>query len=552
MVLAIPPADAGRGLIKLKTGEIRHYGGEVYGQEVSRVNYIYSIDNGIHWKEGFLHPGEISADFQSPKTGAFYRLFSVRNKGLFFAKTEGGINGKTIFSTIDSLGTWLWPRRAIYIPGKNRILFPCNTDQSGSIVYYTDDEGLSWKRTDWITVSDGRIEGDNKSLRWQQLGVEPSLVQLKDGRIWMILRTSHDQFYESFSEDFGETWSSPTPSRFYGTNTMPNIFRMSDGRLLFFWCNSTPLPEFPKPSYMKYFLGDGIIEGKREDVFTNRDVIHVAISDDDGNTWKGFRELYLTTQRNSSNYGLLGEGNDKSVHQSQCIELGEGKILLSCGQNSAFRVLVAFDVAWLYEKERKNDFSSGIDDLCVFQYISGKVGHCSLNRKAGANIIPDPEDNNNKVLKICNPMESSLVIENQGATWNFPSGKKGEVSLDLYLTDEFKGANISLIDRWFNPVDTTAYKNAMFVLDIGADAYLAKKIKLDRNKWYRITVSWDYLDKSEKLSDCSVVINGQKQKIKLPLINNTLNGISYLHLQSRAKEKDSGGFYVDNFYSIVK
>ena len=552
VVLAVPPADAGSGLIKLQNGEIRHYAGDVYGQEVTNVAYIYSTDNGISWEEGHLRPGQIASDFQSPKTGEFYRLFSVRNDGLFFAKTEGGLDGKTIFDRINTSDTWLWPRRGIYIPEKNRILFPCNADASGSVVYYTDDEGASWQHSNWVSVPGPKVEGENQSPRWQQLGVEPALVQLKDGRIWMILRTSRDSFYESFSEDFGETWSIPTPSRFYGTNTMPNIFRMEDGRLLFFWCNATPLPEFPKPSFMKYYLGYDIIEGVWEDVFTNRDVIHVAISDDDGKTWSGFRELYLTTQRNSSSYGTLGEGFDKSVHQSQAVELGEGKVLLSCGQNSAFRRLIAFDVDWLYEKERTNDFSSGIDDVCVFQYISGKVGHCSLNRKVGANVVEGQGGEDNKVLHICNPMESRLVIENQGATWNFPAGMKGEFSLDLYLTDEFKGAHISLVDRWFNPVDTTAYKHAMYGIDIDAAAYLAKTIKLNRNEWYHIKLAWEPSAQNGQLSDCKISINGQEQRIKLPLINHTQNGISYVHLQSRANEVDLGGFYVDNFVAKVE
>lgn len=49
--------------------------------------------------------------------------------------------------------------------------------------------------------------------------------------------------------------------------------RLEDGRLLFFWCNTTPLPEMETAN------------GVWDDVFTNRDVTHVAISEDDGKTW---------------------------------------------------------------------------------------------------------------------------------------------------------------------------------------------------------------------------------------------------------------------------
>ena len=101
------------------------------------------------------------------------------------------------------------------------------------------------------------------------------------------MRTSQDRHYQAFSEDGGETWSEATPSPFYGTITMPTLYRMSDGRLLFFWCNTTPLPERTGT------------DGVWEDVFTNRDALHVAISTDDGRTWKGFRELLLNPERNS-------------------------------------------------------------------------------------------------------------------------------------------------------------------------------------------------------------------------------------------------------------
>jgi hypothetical protein len=60
-------------------------------------------------------------------------------------------------------------------------------------------------------------------------------------------------------------------------------------------------------------------EGRSEDFFTNRDVIHAAISADDGRTWRGFRELYLNDRRNDADFRTTGgnaESLDKSIHQS--------------------------------------------------------------------------------------------------------------------------------------------------------------------------------------------------------------------------------------------
>jgi len=88
-----------------------------------------------------------------------------------------------------------------------------------------------------------RVEWPHAGVRWQNYGCEPTVVELSDGRLWMLIRTSQDCHYEAFSEDSGESWTTPVPSRFYATITMPLLFRMNDGRLLIVWNNSTPLPE---------------------------------------------------------------------------------------------------------------------------------------------------------------------------------------------------------------------------------------------------------------------------------------------------------------------
>ena len=39
-------------------------------------------------------------------------------------------------------------------------------------------------------------------------GAEPSLLELKDGRVWMTIRTQNGWLYESFSDD-GIRWTEP-------------------------------------------------------------------------------------------------------------------------------------------------------------------------------------------------------------------------------------------------------------------------------------------------------------------------------------------------------
>jgi hypothetical protein len=40
---------------------------------------------------------------------------------------------------------------------------------------------------------------------------EPSVVELKDGRLLMFGRTELDRFYQSLSKDSGISWSGPNP-----------------------------------------------------------------------------------------------------------------------------------------------------------------------------------------------------------------------------------------------------------------------------------------------------------------------------------------------------
>ena len=95
--------------------------------------------------------------------------------------------------------------------------------------------------------------------------------------------TDHHVFY--FSKDGGDTWSEPRElPAFWSHNTMPFVMRLNDGRILAIWNNTQILPEMPTVDYPE--LGATAINGCWEWVFTNRDALHAAISEDDGRTWK--------------------------------------------------------------------------------------------------------------------------------------------------------------------------------------------------------------------------------------------------------------------------
>lgn len=134
----------------------------------------------------------------------------------------------------------------------------------------------------------------------------------------------------------------------------------------------------------------GGTDGVWDDVFTNRDVTHVAVSDDDGKTWKGFRELYMDPMRNDIDYAVHGGGIDRGVHQAQFVEVAPGKVLASIGQHPLHRAMMMFDVNWLYEKSRFNDFTDSLSQWSTFNYMNGIKGHCAYNRIQGCMLEPHP------------------------------------------------------------------------------------------------------------------------------------------------------------------
>lgn len=499
-------------------GEVRHYN---YGAhpESEHPLYLSSRDNGLTWKSVAL-PYELpGADIQSPVSGEFIRLFCT-SSGVYAMRTEGGLDGgRSIVKIDDTPGIMNKP--PVFIRGGKRVISGAHrSDRSGAFVYYSDDDGRSWKASGKVNAPLHEKGGFHEGVRWNHGAVEPTVVELNDGRLWMIVRTSQDRHYQSFSDDGGETWSEAEPSPFYGTITMPTLFRMGDGRLLFFWCNTTPLPELP--------TADGVWD----DVFTNRDAAHVAISEDDGRTWSGFRELLLNGERNSRNFGDTRPGEDKSVHQVQAVEVAPGKILVSIGQHRLCRKLLLFDVEWLYEPRRSCDFGNGLEDWSAFRYYKGITGHCCYNRQRMPLLAAHPDKEGAMALHFGYTPNDSLVQDNDGAVWNFPASPDGSVNVSLKIPKGSKGIQLVLNDRWFNPTDTVARYECMYKL------YLDRKtLRIKDDKWHKVTVEW------KRNAPATLLVDGRKRGI-LPVVSKTEHGISYLHFLG-GREPDDKGVFVE-------
>ncbi len=127
--------------------------------------------------------------------------------------------------------------RAIQLKnGGGRILMPLfyTTDyrvdpRIKSRVYYSDDEGASWKPSGTILDLPQTKHGAQ----------EPGVVELKDGRILLWVRTELGKMYKSYSSDKGVSWSALEPMNVDSPLSPQSIKRHpKTGDLILVWNNN--------------------------------------------------------------------------------------------------------------------------------------------------------------------------------------------------------------------------------------------------------------------------------------------------------------------------
>jgi hypothetical protein len=101
--------------------------------------------------------------------------------------------------------------------------------------YLSDDEGATWRKSSGFIFGWERDSG---------LGAfacgEPVIVELSDGRIMMMSRTTIGQLYRAISDDSGENWSVPEPSGLASAYAPCMIRRiLTTGDLVIIWNQSS-------------------------------------------------------------------------------------------------------------------------------------------------------------------------------------------------------------------------------------------------------------------------------------------------------------------------
>ncbi len=418
-----------------------------------------------------------------------------------------------------------------HVPGRRR------THPTGEIittVMYSDDGGATWRHSGAELTSPcfPGFNGNNHGA------CEPAVVQRADGVVWMVMRTQTGRHYESFSDD-GVHWTPARPSRFYASSSPCALTRLDDGRLVLFWNNCAMPPRVD---------GQGVYGG--------RDVLHAAISDDNGRSWRGYREIYRDPLRHET----PPERGDRGTAYPGATVLPSGDIAVCTGQGAGERrALILVDPEWLCETHAEDDFSGGVEHWSAFTSFGPAHGYWR-DRAPGPEVMEHPDAAGARVLHLRRADDRP----GDGAVWNFPAGRRGELTVRLMMREGGGGCMIALADRFFNPTDTQGEERALFLLpvqlvpEIEAGQFggkggwyalgggLMAGARLRAGRWYELRLAWDC-----EAGACEVFVNGERAPV-LPQLHDSPGGPSYLRLRSTADAVDEAGVLVERVAADVE
>jgi len=315
------PRNTEADIIELRDGrlllgytEFYHYGG--HDMAPARLAGRISEDRGRTWSEAFTIQENIGAenvmeaDLLRLKSGEIALFFLVKNSeadchpymrrsfdegrtwtetvpiakfhpGYFTLNNDRALqlsNGRILLPAAYTPNVWAWPKLV-------------------SLCFYSDDNGRTWYES-----------RDTVSLLPGSTAEEPGVVELRDSRVLMWMRTSLGHVYKSYSPDAGEAWTRPESMGVVSPQSPQTIKRIpATGDLLVVW-NNTPGPR--------------------------RVPLTAAVSRDEGLTWENPKNL---------------ETDDRQTYSYPSITFVDDEALLTyyCDHRSLKLKIVPID--WFYE-----------------------------------------------------------------------------------------------------------------------------------------------------------------------------------------------------------
>lgn len=224
---------------------------------VDEQGFCKSYDGGQTWSE----PHWVCAGLNSAEPASYY-LLRTRNDVLIlvYLNFEGrkfSWNNETnepgdcnlevwAIRSLDGGSTWVDHQRLL--DGYNANFFGLIQTSSGRVVvplqhlvsepgrlvvcsFCSDDDGHTWLRSNWIDLGgNGHHDG----------AFEPTIAELYDGRLLMLIRTNLDRFWQAISDDSGRYWRTIQPSTIDASSAPGHLVRLHSGRFVLVWNRLNP------------------------------------------------------------------------------------------------------------------------------------------------------------------------------------------------------------------------------------------------------------------------------------------------------------------------
>lgn len=466
------------------------------------VSVVRSRDGGLTWSEShvaFALPGQAYYAVQvlESRDGALHAVVHLLGQG------PGGYRGRLYEVYYTQRGTdsasWSDPRRIVtgYVGSirgfieqqKNgRLILAVaraipereQAPQSGPdfgwndvFVYFSDDQGTTWRQSpDQLTI-------ELKTPNVTRYGaIEPAMLEMREGRVWMLVRDRGGRLWQSFSAD-GERWSPLEVSPFISSDSPATLLRLKNGKIILLTnaCQNWTDPR-------SYAMG-------------GREVLHAAVSADDGKTWRGFREIFHETKRVT--------GGDRGTAYATATENSAGQVVVVSGQGEGKRAVVIFAPEWLEATAVRDDLTAGA--VSWTQYGDEGLGVETVD--AGGRAIAVPL----KSAGLC------------GALWNFPMAASGTLKFRLRVPPGATAVRFCLNDHFNRLDDQRAAEHAVYTLD------WRPPVKGDPSRWQEVTLVWREADRKGGLE---FSLAGQGTGKNVPAQRPAQFGVNYLRVEFRA------------------
>ena len=290
------PRNSEGAFMPLKDGRImfvysRYYGTSSSDHATADLAARYSSDKGATWTDkdeivvknhGGMNVMSVSLlRLQSGEIALFYLLKNSTSDCRPVMRRsfdEGKTWSEPAHCITDEVGYYVLNNDRVIQLKDGRLLFAVSRhgfdandkfDNMGVVMTYaSDDNGKTWHRGKSILSV---VSPSGRKYAAQ----EPGVVELKDGRLLLWIRTNAGCQFMSHSSDRGETWSVPQPSWLRAPTSPATIKRLPTGDLLAIWNNHE----------MRFDLKrKGGWNGKRTP-------LSAAISRDEGITWQGAHNI---------------------------------------------------------------------------------------------------------------------------------------------------------------------------------------------------------------------------------------------------------------------